>query len=48
MSLPDMRTARHGLAVAAIGESIYALGGATEPGHTSTSGAAEALRLRAE
>ena len=40
-----MRTPRHGLAVAAIGRSLYALGGAPRPGHASASATAEVLRL---
>jgi non-specific serine/threonine protein kinase len=42
----SMRTPRHGIAVVALDRSLYALGGATRPGHASASGTAEALRLR--
>ncbi len=42
---PSMRTPRHGIAVAAIDRSLYALGGAPRPGHASASATAEALRL---
>ena len=35
---PSMRTPRHGIAVAAIGRSLYALGGAPRPGHASAIG----------
>jgi hypothetical protein len=44
-SAPSMRTPRHGIAVAAIDRSLYALGGAPRPGHASASGTAEVLRL---
>jgi hypothetical protein len=40
-----MRTPRHGIAVAAIDRSLYALGGAPRPGHASASGTAEVFRL---
>jgi N-acetylneuraminic acid mutarotase len=43
--LPDMATARHGMAVAAVGKSVYAIGGSTELGDARVTSSAEALRL---
>ena len=43
--LPDMRTPRHGLAVAAFGSSIYAIAGGPQPG-LHVSAANEFLTLR--
>jgi hypothetical protein len=40
-----MRTPRHGIAVAALDRTLYALGGAPRPGHASASATAEALGL---
>jgi non-specific serine/threonine protein kinase len=42
---PSMRTPRHGLAVAAIGNSLYSLGGAPHPGHASATATAEVTEL---
>jgi non-specific serine/threonine protein kinase len=41
--LPAMPTPRHGLGVAALGETLYALTGASSPGHSGSTAAAEAL-----
>ena len=41
-----MHTARHGVAVAALGDSLYAIGGATAPGHVGSTRKAEVLELR--
>ena len=38
-----MRTPRHGITAAAIGRTVYALGGATRPGHATAAATAEAL-----
>jgi non-specific serine/threonine protein kinase len=40
-----MRTPRHGLVVISLGRSLYALGGATRPGHATATATAEVLRL---
>ena len=45
--LPDMDTARHGMAVAAVEKSVYAIGGATGVGDTQVTSSAEALKLAA-
>ena len=41
-SLPN---ARHGLSVASVGRSVYALGGGLQPGHTNSTNEADALTL---
>lgn len=41
--LPALPTPRHGLAVTAIGNTLYAIGGATKPGHTASTNIVEAL-----
>ena len=43
--LPDMGTARHGLAVAAVGKTVYAIGGSTGAGDGQITSSAEALKL---
>lgn len=43
--LPDLATGRHGIALAAIGDTVYAVGGATRTGHSASTNAAEALRF---
>ena len=43
-SAPQMRTPRHGIAVSALGRSLYALGGAPRPGHASAAATAEFLQ----
>ena len=44
--LPRMHTARHGVALAALGDSLYAIGGATGPGHVGSTRKAEVLDVR--
>jgi non-specific serine/threonine protein kinase len=46
--LPDLPTARHGVAVSAIENSVYATGGATEPGHIGSTKEADVLDLSGE
>jgi non-specific serine/threonine protein kinase len=41
--LPDLPQGRHGLAVAAIGTTLYAIDGATQPGHFGSTNTVEAL-----
>ncbi len=43
--LPPMPTGRHGLAVAAVDKMIFAIGGATQPSHTASTGVGEALQM---
>src|SRR5262249_58350279 len=43
--LPDMGTARHGLAVAAVGKTVYAIGGSTGTADSQATASAEALKL---
>ena len=43
--LPDMATARHGMAVAAVEKTVYAIGGATGVGDSQVTSSAEALKL---
>ena len=45
--LPDMATARHGMAVAAVEKSVYAIGGSTAIGDGQVISAAEVLKLPA-
>jgi non-specific serine/threonine protein kinase len=40
-----IRPGRHGMTVVAVGETIYALGGALEPGHANSTKTAEALTV---
>src|SRR5918997_1086234 len=40
-----LRTPRHGLGVAAVGTTVYALNGAARPSHTHSTTTAEALTL---
>jgi hypothetical protein len=42
-SLPSMRTPRHGLALAVVGKSLYALDGGTAPSHAQSTNLAEVL-----
>jgi serine/threonine-protein kinase PknK len=44
-ALPDMAIPRHGMAVAAVGKSVYAIGGATDVGDSRVTSSAEALKL---
>ena len=44
-SLPDMLTPRHGLGAGKIGNTVYIIGGATEPGGSGTSGLNESLTI---
>jgi non-specific serine/threonine protein kinase len=41
--LPPLTLARHGLAVTAIGNTLYAIGGSTQPGHTASTNTVDAL-----
>ncbi len=43
--LPPLSVARHGVAVAVINDSLYAVGGATEPGHVGPTTRSEVLDL---
>jgi Kelch motif len=43
--LPDLGTARHGMAVAAVGKSVYAIGGSTGTADSQDTASAEALKL---
>ena len=43
ITLPSLTLARHGLAVAAIGNTLYAIGGSTQPGHTASTTTVDAL-----
>ena len=43
--LPTLPSARHGVALAGLDDSLYAIGGATEPGHLGSTKAAEVLDL---
>ena len=43
--LPDLPTPRHGLGAGRIGNDIYVIGGATEPGGSGTSDANEILSI---
>jgi N-acetylneuraminic acid mutarotase len=45
--LPDMATARHGMAVDAVETAVYAIGGSTGVGDNDVTAAAEVLRLPA-
>jgi non-specific serine/threonine protein kinase len=42
-TLPSLAVARHGLAVTALGNTLYAIGGSTQPGHTASTDTVEAL-----
>jgi N-acetylneuraminic acid mutarotase len=42
-TLPSLTLARHGLAVTAIGNTLYAIGGSTQPGHTASTSTVGAL-----
>ena len=44
-ALPDMPTPRHGLGAGLIGNQIFVVGGATEPGGSGTSDRNEVLLL---
>jgi N-acetylneuraminic acid mutarotase len=43
--LPDMSTARHGMAVAAVEKTVYVIGGATAVGNAQVTSTAESLKL---
>ena len=45
-SLPPMRTPRHGMAVVAVGDTLYAIDGALAPTHAESTSVAEALDFR--
>jgi serine/threonine protein kinase/N-acetylneuraminic acid mutarotase len=45
--LPNLPTARHGVAVTALGDSVYAVGGAAGIGHVQSTREAEVLNLSA-
>jgi hypothetical protein len=44
-ALPALDPGRHGLGVTAIGNTLYAIGGATKPGHTASTNLVTALRF---
>ena len=43
--LPNLAVARHGLAVAAIGNTLYAIDGAAEPGHNASTRTVQILTV---
>ncbi|OOL26795.1 protein kinase, partial [Rhodococcus rhodochrous] len=43
--LPDLRTPRHGLALGAVGDTVYAIDGATGPTHAESTSVTEALQI---
>jgi non-specific serine/threonine protein kinase len=45
-TLQDLPVARHGLGVAVLGQTIYAIDGAAEPGHDGSTSTMEKLRFR--
>jgi serine/threonine protein kinase/N-acetylneuraminic acid mutarotase len=45
--LPDMSTARHGMAVAGVGQTVYAIGGSAGVGEGQVTSSAESLKLAA-
>jgi non-specific serine/threonine protein kinase len=42
-TLPALPAGRHGLAVAAVGNTLYAIGGSLRPGHTASTDTVNAL-----
>jgi non-specific serine/threonine protein kinase len=44
-TLPSLATARHGLAVTAIGNTVYAIDGAARPGHDASTRTLQILTL---
>ena len=44
--LPSLDPGRHGLGVTTIGKTLYAIGGATKPGHTASTNLVAALTFR--
>jgi non-specific serine/threonine protein kinase len=44
-TLPSLPVGRHGLALTAVGDTLYAIGGSTQPGHTASTATVEALPL---
>ena len=44
-NLPNLAVARHGLAVAAIGNTLYAIDGAAQPGHNASTNTVQILRF---
>ena len=42
-SLPPLPVARHGMSVGAVGNTVYAIGGAQRPTHQQSAATAEAL-----
>lgn len=45
--MPEVRTPRDGMGIAALGSTVYALGGALEPGHLTSSTVAESIAFKA-
>ena len=45
-ALQDLPVSRHGMAVAVLGQTIYAMDGAAEPGHDGSTSTMEKLRFR--
>jgi hypothetical protein len=45
-TLQDLPVARHGVGVAVLGQTIYAIDGAAEPGHDGSTSTMEKLRFR--
>jgi N-acetylneuraminic acid mutarotase len=43
VTLPSLTVGRHGLAVTAIANTLYAIGGSTQPGHTASTTTVDAL-----
>jgi non-specific serine/threonine protein kinase len=44
-TLPPMKTARHGMAVVAVGNTVYTIDGAGEPGHVDSLPTNEAVTV---
>ena len=44
-TLPNLAAARHGLAVAAIGNTLYAIDGAADPGHNASTRTVQILTV---
>jgi non-specific serine/threonine protein kinase len=44
-TLPSLHDARHGMGVAVIGDTIYAIDGASQPGHAGSTRTVQLLRF---
>ena len=45
-TLPNMAEPRHGMGVAVVGKTIYAIDGASQPGHNGSTRTLQLLRFR--